>query len=378
MVDFSLIIPTYNEAENIPILVPRVISVLEPSGYSFEILVVDDDSPDLTWKIAKECFKNDNRVKVIRRFGEKDLSASVLSGMGSAEGKYLGVIDADLQHDETILPKMIAAMEDHDFAVGSRKMGSYGEWSKRRRFISEAGAFISKLFINAKLSDPMSGFFIIRKDRFEEVSADVNPRGFKILLELVARVKNPRIAEIGYEFRNRMHGSTKMSGKIIQNFIFSLFVLKFGKYISVRFIKHGLVGVVGVFVNLIGQWIGQEAFGWKGTGPVYESYFLPSLAVALGYGLSVINNYVLNNIWTFREKKIRGMGHIPGFLKYNLVTLGGFIIQISVWRFFLGFFQANFPFFLPELMTYFCNLIGIAAATTWNYFLNKSFTWSID
>lgn len=377
MVELSLIIPTFNEAENIALVIPKVISKLQHNNINFEIIIVDDNSPDLTWKIAKELFINDSRVKVIRRFGSKDLSTAVLTGMGNANGKYLGVMDADCQHDESILPEMLAAIKENDIVVGSRLVenGSYGGFKASRKLISQGATWMAKKILNVKISDPMSGFFIISRDIFENTASRINPRGFKILLEFISINSNLRIKEIGFTFKERMHGQTKLSAYVMQHFILSLFDLWFGNYFSLRFVKYSIVGLSGIVVNLFGQWIGQELFQWKLNANA--GYLVPSFAIALGFELSVFSNYFLNNRWTFYESTKKGLAHIAGILKFNLVSLAGFLIQISVWRFLLGYFSQFFPDFFPSAITYICNFAGIISATIWNYYLNRNLTWAI-
>ena len=378
MSDFSLVIPTFNEAENICILIPRVISLLSASKISFEIIVVDDDSKDLTWKVVQEKFSGEPRVRVLRRVNKKGLSSAVLDGMALANGKYLGVMDADLQHDENIIPKMIGELASHDIVVGSRVVGDggYGEWGIIRKMMSKGATLLAKIMLPIPVGDPMSGFFILRRDLYEELVPVINPRGFKILLEFLARKKGIRAKEVGFVFKTRIHGETKMSGSVIQNYLVALYDIRFGNFISITFLKYGFTGLTGVFVNLFGQFIAMSFLHPASAHGYYDNFTKPFLAVAFGFEISVLSNYIINNLWTFSDSKINGLAaNVKGFVKFNIVSIIGFIVQISVWRFTYQLIQDTFPEYLFPELTYLCNFAGIVLATAGNYFLNKNFTW---
>jgi dolichol-phosphate mannosyltransferase len=379
MVEFSLIIPTYNEAENILILIRKIILLLDTQKISFEIIVVDDDSKDLTWKVVQDKFSADSRIKIIRRVNDKGLSSAVLDGMAIARGKFLGVIDADMQHDEQIIPQMLLEAKSHDIVVGSRVVGDggYGDWGIVRKTMSKVATLLAKIMLPISVGDPMSGFFIIKTELYEELASKVNPRGFKILLEFIARKKGIKAKEVGYVFKNRIHGETKMSGSVIQNYLIALYDIRFGEIISLVFLKYSFTGFLGVFVNLFGQYVAKTFLLNIDSNLYYESFTKPFLAVCFGFELSVIGNYVLNNVWTFKDSKNEGVkNNIFAFLKFNTISILGFLIQISVWRFTYQTIQNSYPEFLINGMDYFCNLLGIILATAGNYFLNKNFTWN--
>ncbi|MBP7282611.1 MAG: glycosyltransferase family 2 protein [Leptospiraceae bacterium] len=378
MTIFTLVIPTFNEAENICILIPRIISLLTAAKISFEIIVVDDDSKDLTWKAVQEKFSNESRVHVLRRVNKKGLSSAVLDGMALAKGKYMGVMDADLQHDENIIPKMISELENHDIVVGSRVVGDggYGEWGVIRKTMSKGATLLAKIMLPIPVGDPMSGFFVLRRELYEELVPVINPRGFKILLEFLARKKGIKAKEVGFVFKTRIHGETKMSGSVIQNYLVALYDIRFGNFISLTFLKYGLTGLTGVFVNLFGQFLAMSFLHPGNAQGYYDNFTKPFIAVAFGFEISVLSNYIINNLWTFSESKIAGFkANIKGFIKFNLVSITGFIVQISVWRFTYQIIQDVFPQFLFPELTYLCNFAGIVLATAGNYFLNKNFTW---
>jgi dolichol-phosphate mannosyltransferase len=378
MIRLSVILPTYNESKNVQILIPKIVEVLEKAALSFEIIVVDDDSPDLTWEIVRQKFAKDSRIKVIRRINKKGLSSAVLEGMEIAQGELYGVMDADLQHDENIIPKMVQEISDVEVVVGSRVVedGGYGEWTFSRKFMSQAATFIAKLFFPLPIGDPMSGFFIIKKELYDEIASEINPRGFKILLEFVARKKGVRAKEVGYVFKSRIHGETKLSGSVINNYLLALFDIRFGKFISITFLKYAVTGFVGVFVNLIGQFLATEVLNLKEEGKVYSSFSRPSMAVAIGFEIAVLSNYIMNNLWTFRSSRLKGFkNNLTGFIRFQIVSFIGLFIQLSVWRFSLEMIQRYFSSLNYDGITYVCNFLGIIFATAGNYYLNKNFTW---
>ena len=221
---FSLVLPTYNEAANVPRCVAAVCGVLE--GREFEIIVADDNSPDGTWEVA-EGLANP-RVRVLRRTGERGLSAAVVEAFGAAHGDRLGVMDADLQHDEAILPQMIDALDENEFVIGSRaaRGGSYCDWSAGRRFSSWAAATLARTILGVRLRDPMSGYFALRRDVFERARPRLSPRGFKIMLELFCLAGPESFTEIGYTFRARQAGASKVSAKVARAYLRSLVQLR--------------------------------------------------------------------------------------------------------------------------------------------------------
>lgn len=231
--DFSLVLPTYNERDNIGPLLVRLGKVL--SEYRFEVIVVDDDSPDKTWAEAEKFQCRYRWLRVIRRHGERGLSSAVLCGFRYARGDILGVMDADLQHDHMRLPALLREMRRADFAVATRRAegGSDGKWSRRRRITSWAATVLAKLIARAPMSDPMSGFFVVRREIFTAIDDwALRPCGYKVLLYLYSLAadrfgrRNVRVSEVGYEFAERRHGRSKFSAKVIFELVAMLFRLR--------------------------------------------------------------------------------------------------------------------------------------------------------
>ncbi len=221
---FSLILPTYNESGNIERCIRAVAEVLQ--GYDFEIVVADDNSPDLTWKIAEDL--NLPFVKVVRRMTNRGLSPAVVEGFEKASGDMLGVMDADMQHDHNILPKMIEALKVHEFVIASRAVdgGSYGDFSLSRLVTSFAAAEFARQMLGIKLSDPMAGFFAIRREAFERAKPHLSPKGFKIMLELFCLCQPKSYTEVGCKFGLRHAGESKLSARVMGQYIASVFDLR--------------------------------------------------------------------------------------------------------------------------------------------------------
>jgi len=221
---FSLVLPTYNEADNIARVVAAVCGVLE--GREFEIIVADDDSPDRTWEAAEQL--GDPRVRALRRTKNPGLSPAVVDAFGIAKGELLGVMDADMQHDEAVLPQMIDALETNEFVVGSRAApnGSYGDWSAHRRIASWAASAMARTLLGVRIADPMAGYFVLRRGVFERAKPRLSPKGFKIMLEILCLARPEPYAEIGFTFRARAAGESKLSTRVAGQYVRSLFELR--------------------------------------------------------------------------------------------------------------------------------------------------------
>ncbi len=221
---FSLVLPTYNEAANIERAVEAVCAAL--GAREFEIIVADDDSPDRTWEVAEGL--GNPHVRVLRRTENRGLSAAVVEAFGIARGELLGVMDADLQHDEQILPRMIDALADNEFVIGSRAApgGSCGDWSLVRRLASWSATVTTRMILGVSIRDPMAGYFALRRDVFERAQPRLSPKGWKIMLEIFCLARPEPVTEIGYVFRTRDAGRSKLSMKVVGQCLRNLFELR--------------------------------------------------------------------------------------------------------------------------------------------------------
>ena len=254
MIQLSIILPTYNERESLPKAIDIISKNLYEYKNQFEIIVVDDDSPDKTYQLVKSISEEKPWVHLIHRVQEKGLSSAIVSGFSSANGGFLVVMDADMQHDAAILPDFLKAFkESNDIVIGSRRVegGGIENWSFHRRFTSWVAALLAKLILPVKVKDPMSGYFGLRKEVFETIIPSINPRGFKILLEFLAHSKEYKIKEIGYVFRDRQYGRSKFSTKTVLDYLLAIYELSMGKIIPIRFVRYVLAGLVGILVYQI-------------------------------------------------------------------------------------------------------------------------------
>ncbi|MHB1139228.1 MAG: glycosyltransferase [Microthrixaceae bacterium] len=372
----SVVTPTYNEADNLPVLVERIHTAL--GAVPHEIIVADDDSPDRTWEVGERISETDPSVRVMRRFHDPGLSASVLDGMSMARGEVLVVIDADLQHDTSILPEMVSLVQSEraDLCVGSRSTvgGGYGDWAASRRFVSWIATLIARLLLRVPVSDPMSGYFAVSRRAYEQTAPDINPRGFKILLEFVGRNRSLRVEEVGYEFASRVHGETKLNRSVIRSYLLGVAELRVGRQINPTFVLYALVGIVGLVVNSVVFTI-AEALGFpeittglnEALDPIASS-FLFSVQV------SILVLFVLNNEFTFWEQRYRGWKLVPAFAVYEVMSLVGTGIHVAVFT-----TLQNVGFLLGVLgegaSRVVQNLVGAVVALVVNWFLNTTYLW---
>jgi dolichol-phosphate mannosyltransferase len=365
----SVISPTYNEAANIARLVSEVAAALE--GFEFEIVIADDNSPDRTWEEVDRIAQTNPRVRVIRRRNNRGLSPAVIDGFLAATGDYLACIDADLQHDPKILRQMVAALASgSEVVVGSRYVngGGTGEWHPFRRFESWVATKLAQLFLGVTLRDPMSGYFILRREDFRNICSQLDVRGFKILLEIVSRLAPANLKEIPYTFRPRVAGESKLSSKVIFQYFGQLWRLaSVSRYLSVRLIKFALVGTSGVFINLclfmaLSQILGVQ--DWRIS--------------AVASLLSNLTNYTANNLWTFSDRRHQGWAMVRGYASYLCMSLVGLLASTLTFATLSHGLHRLFP---PQLAGHglkpiiVVQLFSILVGTVFNYELNRRVTW---
>lgn len=359
----SLVIPTYNERGNLPHLVQRLTQTLDTARVSFELVVVDDDSPDGTWRLAEEMGAVDKRVRVIRRQGERGLATAVIAGWRAARGEVLGVMDADLQYPPEQLPDLLRIITEDgaDVAVASRySRGSHlEEWPLMRKIISRGAILLAKIVLPGALSgltDPNSGYFLMRRAVIDGV--ELRPIGYKILIEILARGHCRRLGEMGYPYNGRREGVSKLGSRQTVEFILHLAGLARETGEIKRMVRFFLVGFSGIFVNLGILWLLTEVLG---------IFYLYSGMVAAVCAMA--NNFICNEFWTFGDR-ISGRRSLAACLgrlvKFTVICSGGAVINIGV------------LWFLTNLLNVYylvSALIGVALAGVWNYGLNANLTW---
>jgi dolichol-phosphate mannosyltransferase len=376
----SLVIPTYNEGKNIEPLIARLGVLLDealPGDY--ELIVVDDDSPDLTWKTALALTTTYPQLRVMRRQGERGLSSAVIRGWQVAQGQILAVIDADLQHPPEVLLELLAALaQGADLAVASRHVsgGGVSEWSLVRRMLSRGAQTVGLLLLPqvvGRVSDPMSGYFMVRRGAI--AGPLLNPKGYKILLEVLGRGAIATIAEVGYVFQERQEGASKVTWRQYIDYIHHLLRLRLGGRLSQmhrrlslqrfplqKFWRFGLVGLSGVLVDMAILYLLHSTLGL----PLTRSKIVAA-------EVAIINNFFWNDAWTFAEVSQQQQGwsaRLKRFVKFNAICLGGLVLNVLVLN---GIYNLVFG----QRWAYMANLIAIAIVTFWNFWLNLKLSWRV-
>jgi dolichol-phosphate mannosyltransferase len=355
--ELTIVSPTFNEAEN----VERVVAAVEKAlpGIRWEIVFVDDNSPDGTSERVREIAQRDWRVRIVHRYGRRGLSSACVEGIMASSAPYIAVMDSDLQHDESMLGRMLARLKDDgvDMVIGSRytEGGSTGEWSKARLRASRFATALAHKLTGTDMSDPMSGFFMIRREAFLRALPRLSSIGFKILLDIAASAPEPlRIEEVPYEFRTRQYGESKLDSLVLWEYFQLLLDKAFGRYVPVRFISFALVGGFGVLVHFA-----VLTTLYKG----FHVSFVYSQAAATVVAIS--NNFFLNNALTYRDQRLKGRSLLLGWLSFNLVCATGAAANIGV---------ADWLF---ERNAYwvFSAIAGVLVSVVWNYAMSSLFTW---
>ena len=365
----SVISPTLNEAENVPRLVEQIERAL--GDIDFEILIVDDDSPDQTWSIAQKISSTNPRVRTLRRMQNPGLSVAVIDGFSAARGDVVACIDSDLQHDVSILPRMLdELLKGMDVVVGSRHIdgGSTGKWNWLRRLQSWIATRTAQFLLGIKLKDPMSGYFLVWRKDFAEVREQLDGKGFKILLEILANLPRLKIKEVPYTFGPRTHGESKLSSKVILQYLRQLWRLcSTSRHFSVRFVKSAMVGGFGVIINLAVMALVlrlTKMQDWRASA-------IASLAAN-------VHNYVMMNLQFHPEYSHKEFRRLEGYISYLLVSAAGLVLTTGsyaalIWsltRTSLLQGDVPMPVFFIRLC---CEFVAVLLAVWFNYKLNGVF-----
>ena len=362
---FSLVIPTFNEGKNVAKIVQQLTDLLDeilPGAY--ELIVVDDNSPDGTWKIAEDLMPMYPQLRVMRRVEEKGLSTAVIRGWQAARGEVLGVIDADLQHPPELLAKLWGEIKrGGDMAIASRHVegGGVSDWSVIRRFLSRGAQTMGLIILPeviGRVTDPMSGYFMVRRKCI--AGRAMSPLGYKIQIEVLARGRVPWIGEVGYVFQERQEGESKVTWKQYVDYIRHLIRLRFSVGPVARFFRFGMVGFSGVFVDMTVFYILRTILGLGLTR-----------STILSAEVAVINNFLWNDFWTFGDISKRQPGkrqRLKRLLKFNIICLAGIILQTLIVNLLFNVFRIE-----PSVS----KLIAIALVTVWNFWLNLKLSWRV-
>jgi dolichol-phosphate mannosyltransferase len=356
VIELSVVVPVYNERANIPLFVSRLSTAL--AGISYEVVFVDDFSPDGTAEAVRVAAAGDARCRLINRCGQRGLSGAAVQGMLSAQAPLVAVIDADLQHDETLLPRMKAALESGpaDLAVATRyAAGGSGEsLGGTRHALSAFGGQLVRRLFGIRLSDPLSGFFMVRRELVEKVARRLSPDGFKILADLVISApRTTRIVELPYRFGVRQHGESKLDSRVALEFAALLASKLSGGMLPVRFILFCVVGGLGIVVHLAAAWalllLGQP-------------FVVAQLAATL---VAMTSNFFLNNAITHRDRRLRGAALLRGLAFFYLVCGFGVVANVGLAS----------VLFQQQPLWVLAALAGALVGTVWNYAISATLVW---
>jgi dolichol-phosphate mannosyltransferase len=357
LLQLSVVVPTFNERDNVGALVGKLEATLR--GIAWEVIFVDDNSPDGTSQVVRDLARQDNRVRCIRRIGRRGLSGACIEGILGSSAPYAAVMDADLQHDETQLPKMLALLQggEAELVVGSRYIegGSAASFDSQRAGASAFATEIAKRLLGVRIADPMSGFFMIRRDRFEALAPQLSTQGFKILLDVVATAHGElKAIEIPYSFGSRLHGESKLDSMVALDFLGLVLAKLTNDIVSLRFLLFAMVGSIGLGVHL---------------GTLFMLHSLIQLpfaeAQAAGALVAMTSNFILNNFLTYRDQRLKGFAILRGLLLFYLVCSVGLLANVGV----------AFSVYDQEPVWWLAGTAGALMGVVWNYAMSGLFVW---
>lgn len=354
--ELAIIVPTFNERGNIARLVEQLDRALV--DIAWEVIFVDDQSPDGTAQTARELGRSDPRVRCLLRLGRRGLAGACIEGLLASNAPYLAVMDADLQHDASLLPQMMArlAAGSADLAIGSRYLGggSVAGFSPGRRLASNLSTAMARRMTVVEVADPMSGFFMIRQDALERLAPRLASEGFKILFDILATARGGlRVVELAYSFGSRTAGSSKLDLQNTFDFL-GLLVSKLSRgHIPLRFVSFMFVGLIGVLVHLVALRIGLL------SGAPFAHAQAAATLVAM------TSNFFLNNAITYRDLRLKGAAAIKGLIIFYVICGAGALSNVGV----ATWLYANEP------VWWLAGLVGSFIGAVWNYMMSSQVLW---
>jgi dolichol-phosphate mannosyltransferase len=353
----SIVVPTFGERDNVEELVRRIGVALPHT--TWEIVFVDDDSPDGTAETVRSLARCNPRVRCIHRIGRRGLSSACVEGILAGSAPYVAVMDADFQHDEQILPLMLLRLAQGgvDIVVGSRHVegGSIGDWSGRRAAMSRFAASLSRLATHVDLQDPMSGYFMMRREAFMNVARGLSLIGFKILLDIFASAPTPlRYEEIPYRFRGRLFGESKFDSAAMWDYAMLLADKTIGHVVPPRFVAFSIVGALGTLVHMATLTLLLKALGLD--------FNLSQASAAV---VAMTGNFFLNNALTYRDKRLTGRRMLVGLLTFYAACGIGAAANVGI---------ADY-LFVSHHAWWIAGLSGVLIGAVWNYATTSVFTW---
>lgn len=320
--ELTIVVPTFNERDNIALLVEKLRATLK--GVAWQVIFVDDNSPDGTADTVKALSICDSRLVCLRRVGRRGLAGAVVEGALASAAPFVAVMDADLQHDETLLPRMLETLRSDgaDLVIGSRFLQADGlatGLSKVRKSGSRLANALARRVLKADVSDPVSGFFMMRRCLIDEAAPRLSNQGFKILFDIIAsQPAPPRIVELPYAFANRATGASKMNGRIIIDYLGLILTKMTGNIVPQRALMFAVVGVTGVIVNL------AVLYALKDLGVGFKVSQIVAAVIAM------TSNFIINNVVTYRDRQLRGLKLITGYLRFCGLCGLGLIANVAV------------------------------------------------
>jgi dolichol-phosphate mannosyltransferase len=356
--ELTVVIPTLNERDNVPLVVERLNRVL--AGLAWEVIFVDDDSPDGTADVVRALAQTQPNIRCLHRLGRRGLSSACIEGILASAAPYAAVMDGDLQHDESLLPAMLAKIkaERLDIVVASRHIGEggVGDWRRSRVMISDFATRLGRLVVKADLTDPMSGFFLIKRETFAVSMRSLSGQGFKILLDLFASAPRPlAFAEVPLKFRRRLHGESKLDAMVAWEYATLLLEKLVGPALPVRFLLFAMIGGLGVGTHLLTLWFA--------THVLLAAFAIAQSAAAL---VAMTGNFFLNNLFTYRDRRLRGRRLWAGLISFYAVCGAGAAANVGV--------AAHLV--VDHHSWWAAGLAGVAVSVVWNYAMSSIFTWS--
>jgi dolichol-phosphate mannosyltransferase len=358
-VELSVVVPTLNESANIAALTDRLDSAL--SGVEWEAIFVDDDSVDGTAELVRKIGATNRRVRCVHRIGRRGLSSACIEGMLASSAPYLAVMDADMQHDEALLPRMLEVLKhgEADIVIGSRYVegGGIGELATSRQIISRVAGRMGRSVMKAEISDPMSGFFMLGRDVFHGAVHNLSAIGFKILLDILASSpRRLRVRELPYEFRTRQAGVSKLDTTVAWEYLMLLLDKMIGHIVPVRFVLFSTVGLLGLAVHVSALAIALQVITLN-----FE------ISQTLATLVAMTSNYLVNNLFTYRDIRLRGSALLRGLLSFYAVCSIGALANIGV---------ASYVYGTGE-QWWVAGIAGAIVGAVWNYAVSSVYTWRI-
>ena len=358
----TVVVPTFNESQNVGELVNRLDATL--ADYSWEIIFVDDASPDGTADVVRTLAREDRRVRLISRHNRRGLASAVVEGALAASANIVAVMDGDLQHDESVLPGMYETVASGEAEICSasrflREDGADGLASDTRRAISDNGIRLSNAIFKLDMTDPLTGFFVVHRDVVRRALPDLSELGFKVLMDLIVSARpRPRVKEVPFKFRERVHGESKLDNRVMYDFFLFFIEKKISNYVPLpaRFLSFAFINSIGILVHMA-VLVPLMAFG---AASFAAGQFIATL-VAMAF------NYTANNFVTYSDRQLKGAKFYAGFLVFAVLCSFGVLANVGV----AGLLHRDYP----EVLYLLPAVAGALITVVWNYVATGAFVW---